>query len=339
MFKKYKSDRCYIIAEIGGNFTTFEQAKHLIDKAAECNVDAVKLQTYKADTLSSKQAIFDMENTGVTSQHELFQKYEIDESLHEEVFKYAQQKELDWFSSPSHESDVDLLEKQGVGVHKIGSDDAVNLPFLRYVARTGKPIILSTGMCNLDEVSESVEAILAEGNKKLILLHAITSYPTHPEDVNLRAMQTLMSEFPQLDVGYSDHTLTPVACLCAVAMGARVIERHFTYDKNADGPDHMLSADPQEMKWLVDAVRSYETIRGDGVKQPAKSESITRINNRKSIVMIKDIKKGETLKASHLAIKRPGTGIQPRFYNDVIGRVVSKNLSVDSVLLWNDLCE
>ncbi len=180
MFRNYSTDRCYIIAEIGGNFTTFEQAKKLIDQAALCNVDAVKIQTYCADKIASKKAIFDMENTGVVSQHALFQKYEVGEGLHREVFAYASEKDLDWFSTPSHENDVDILERLGVEVHKIGSDDAVNLPFLRYVARTGKPIILSTGMCTLEEVLVSVDAILSEGNDKLILLHAITSYPTHP---------------------------------------------------------------------------------------------------------------------------------------------------------------
>ncbi len=240
MFRRYTHDRCYIVAEIGGNFTTFGEAQQLTDAAVASGVDAIKLQTYRAETVASRIAMFDMENTGVASQFDLFRKYEIDAQLHAEVFNYVKSKGLDWFSTPSHPADVDLLEKCGVGAHKIGSDDATNLPFLRYVAKTRKPIILSTGMCTLEEVREAVDAIVAEGNEKIIILHAITSYPTHPEDVNLRAMQTLMREFPQLDIGYSDHTLTPVAALCAVAMGARMIERHFTTDKNADGPDHRL---------------------------------------------------------------------------------------------------
>lgn len=337
MFRNYKTDRCYIIAEIGGNFTTFEQAKRLIDAAAECNVDAVKLQTYRADTIASRKAIFDMENTGVVSQHELFRKYEVDETLHGNVFAYAEAKGLDWFSTPSHETDVDLLERLGAGAHKIGSDDAVNIPFLRYVARTGKPMILSTGMCTLQEVRESVAAILGEGNEKLILLHAITSYPTHPENVNLAAMQSLMREFPQLAVGYSDHTLNPVACLCAAAMGARVLEKHFTYDKQADGPDHMLSADPGEMKWLVEAVRRFEVMRGSGVKRPADSERTTRLNNRKSVVLTRAVKSGERLARADLAVKRPGTGIGPRYFEQVIGRAVRSNMEADAILTWDDL--
>lgn len=337
MFNNFHNDRCYIIAEIGGNFTTLDQARRLIDEAEKCGVDAVKLQTYRAQTLSSRLAMFDMENTGVTSQFDLFKKYEIDEEMHRQVFVYAQEKGLDWFSSPSHQSDVDLLERCGVGAHKIGSDDAVNLPFLRYVARTGKPVLLSTGMCTLDEVRESVSAILGEGNDRIILLHAITSYPTHPEHVNLRAMQTLMQAFPQLDVGYSDHTTSPVACLSAVAMGARVVERHFTYDKHADGPDHMLSADPTEMKWLVDAIRAFEVMRGNGVKRPADSEKTTRRNNRKSLVITQAVRAGERLSVDYLAVKRPGYGIQPKFYEQVLGRTVGRDLAVDTVLDWSDL--
>ncbi len=337
MFKNYSRDRCYIIAEIGGNFISFDEAKRMIDAAHDCSVDAVKLQTYRADTISSKEAIFDMENTGIISQRELFKKYEVGKELHREVFTYAQSLGLDWFSTPSHESDVDLLEELNVGAHKIGSDDTANLPFLRYVARTGKPVLLSTGMSTMSEVHEAVDTILAEGNQQLILLHAITSYPTHPEHVNLGAMEAMIREFPGLDVGYSDHTLSPAACLCAVAMGARVIERHFTYDKNADGPDHMLSADPREMKWLVDAVRTFEVMRGSGVKCPANSEKRTRLNNCKSIIVAREMKAGERITRNDIAVKRPGFGIQPKFFDQVIGRCLAEGKKMDSVLQWDDL--
>jgi len=192
-------------------------------------------------------------------------------------------------------------------------------------------------MCTLDEVRRSVDVILGEGNDQLILLHAITSYPTHPQHVNLRAMQTLMETFPQLDVGYSDHTVTPVASLCAVAMGAKVIERHFTYDKGAEGPDHMLSADPAEMKWLVDAIRAYESMRGNGIKRPADSEKTTRRNNRKSLVLQKAVKAGERLTTDNVAVKRPGFGIEPMFYEQVLGRIVYRDLDSDAVLDWSDL--
>lgn len=337
MFRRFLSGQAYVIAEIGGNFTTAEEARRLVDGAVEAGVDAVKLQTYRAETLSSRKAMFDMENTGVTSQFELFRKYEIGEALHREVFQYAGSRGLDWFSTPSHESDVDMLERLGMGVYKIGSDDAVNLPFLRHVARTGKPMILSTGMCTLDEVRESVAAILGARPVKLILLHAITSYPTHPENVNLAAMQTLMREFPQLEVGYSDHTLDNTACLCAVAMGARVIEKHFTWDRKAAGPDHMLSADPAEMAALVRSIRAFEVMRGDGVKRPAASEAVTRRNNRKSVVLQRPVRAGAALAAGDLAIKRPGHGIAPKHLDELVGRVVRRDLEADEVLAWEDL--
>lgn len=337
MFANYCADRCYIVAEIGGNFITFEEAKRLIDGAAQAGADAVKLQSYRAQTLASRNAVFDMENTGVVSQFELFRKYEISEDMHQEVFAYAGSKGLDWFSTPSHQSDVDMLERLGVGAYKIGSDDAYNLPFLRYVARIGKPVLLSTGMCTLDEVRESVQAIVESGNCRLTLLHAITNYPAHPESVNLRAMQTLAREFPELDVGYSDHTLGPVACICAAAMGARVLEKHFTWDTRADGPDHMLSADPQEMKFIVDAVREFERMRGDGVKQPAKSEAVTRRNNRKSVVLQRAIRAGERLTREHLAVKRPGYGIAPKHLDELAGRSVRRDLEAEDVLTWEDL--
>src|SRR4030042_4126941 len=287
MFKNYAKQRCYIIAEIGGNFTAFEQAKRLIGEAKACGVDAIKLQTYRADTIASKQAIFDMENTGIVSQYGLFKKYEIDEALHRDVFGYAASKGLDWFSTPSHETDVDILDRLGVAAYKVGSDDAVNIPFLKALAKRGKPIFLSTGMCTMQEVRESVSAILEEGNDKIVLLHAITSYPTHPEDVNLLAMQSMMKEFPGIDVGYSDHTIGTTACICAAAMGARVVEKHFTYDKQAEGPDHMLSADPGEMKEIVEMIRKFEIMKGDGIKRPADRQKTTRVNNRKSIVVVK----------------------------------------------------
>jgi N,N'-diacetyllegionaminate synthase len=337
MFRNYRPDRCYVIAEIGGNFTTLDEAAQLIDGAAECQVDAVKLQTYRADTIASKRAVFDMENTGRTSQHALFKKYEIDEDVHRGVFAYAAAKGLDWFSTPSHEDDVALLERLGAAVYKIGSDDAVNLQFLRYVARTGKPIILSTGMCTMDEVREAVDTILQEGNDRIILLHAITSYPTRPEHVNLLAMRAMSEAFPKLDVGYSDHTIGTTASICAAAMGARVIEKHFTLDKTADGPDHMLSADPSEMKAIVEAIRYCELARGTGIKRPADSERITRQNNRKSLVLARAVNEGELLTRAHLAIKRPGTGIQPRWHDQVIGRGVRREMAVDDVLTWDDL--
>ena len=337
MFGKFKKNKTYIIAEIGGNFVNFNQAKLIIDHAKKCGVDAIKLQTYEADTITSKKANFDMENVGYVSQYNTFKKYQIDYDLHKLIFNYIDQLKLDWFSTPSHKKDVDMLETLNVIAHKIGSDDAVNFPFLKYVAKTKKPIILSTGMCTLDEVSQAVDTILSTGNEKLILLHAITSYPTHSDNVNLKAIQTLKREFPEIPVGYSDHTLSPIASLCSVAMGANVIERHFTHDKKADGPDHQLSSDPKEMKWLVDSIRSFEKMRGTGVKKPAKSETITRINNRKSIVITKDIKLGDILSIDNIDIKRPGYGLEPKYFEMLLGKQVKSSLKKEDILRWHDI--
>lgn len=334
---KLRKDRIYVIAEIGGNFTTYEQAVRLIDAAAAAGVDAVKLQTYRAETLSSRKAMFDMENTGVVSQFELFEQYSVSEELHRQVFDYARQKGLDVFSSPSHRTDVDLLERLGCDAYKIGSDDAYNLPLLKYIASKGKPVIYATGMCTMEEVKESVNAMLAEGNFDISILHAITSYPTHAEDVNLNAMLSIKREFPELTVGYSDHTLGINACLFAAAMGAQILEKHFTYDKHAEGPDHMHSADPQEMKAIVDGVRELEVMRGSGIKMPAASEYGTRRNNRKSIVMEQDVKAGECIGVQDVDIKRPGYGIQPKYLEQVIGRRAAHDLKSDDILRWEDL--
>ncbi len=334
--EKTKRQPIYIIAEIGGNFTTFDEAKALVDAAADCGVDAVKLQTYRAETIASRAAIFDMENTGVTSQFELFRKYEINEELHRKVFSYINEKGLDWFSTPSHETDADMLERLGVKAFKIGSDDAVNLPFLRSIARKEMPIILATGMCTLEEVRESISVIQGEGNNQLILLHAVTSYPTHPDDVNLGAMTCMIREF-DLPVGYSDHTIGTTAFIAAAALGAVVLEKHFTIDKNADGPDHMLSADPGEMKTLVDRVRQVERMMGSGIKMPAHSEAKTRTNNRKSIVAARGLEAGQVILPEDLTIKRPGYGIAPKYFSQIAGRTTGRRIAQDEVFSWEDL--
>ena len=215
MLKNLKKDRCYIIAEIGGNFQTFQEAKKLVDLAAETGVDAIKLQTYKADTIVTKTARFDLDNVGNMLQRELFEKYQIDFELHDKVFSYIESKGLDWFSTPSHKTDVDMLEELNVPAHKLGADDATNLPLIRYVAKLGKPILLSSGYCTLEEVREMVNVCLEEGNDNIILFHTVSNYPTYPDQVNLKAIQTLKREFPFLTVGFSDHTIGSTACFAA----------------------------------------------------------------------------------------------------------------------------
>lgn len=333
----FQKDKCYIIAEIGGNFTDYETGKMLVDQAAECGVDAVKLQTYRADTVSSKDAMFDQENTGVCSQYEYFKKFELSEEMHHRIFDYVKGKGLDCFSTPSHFSDVEMLEKLGVKVYKIGADDATNLPLLKKIAELNKPIILSTGMCTLEEVHEAVNVILGTGNRKLAVLHTVGNYPTYSEEVNLKVIETYQKEFPDLAIGYSDHTLGVFSCICAAVMGAQIIEKHFTYNKKADGPDHMLSATKDELKYMVDRIREFEVLRGTGVKSPVGNEIRDRALSRKSLITTKPIKKGECFSGDNIDVKRPGTGIAPKYFDMITGRRAAKDLTEEQVLLWTDI--
>ena len=334
MFREKK--RVYIVAEIGGNFTDYDTATLLIDQAKESGADAVKLQTYKANAVASKQAMFDMENTGIIRQTEYFKKFELDMEMHEKVYAYARKMGLDIFSTPSHMSDVDMLERLGTNVYKIGADDVTNIPFLKGVARLGKTIMLSTGMSTLEEVREAVNAILEEGNEDIVIMHVVRLYPTAPQYVNLEAIRTLQREFPQFTVGYSDHTLGIDSCIFAAVMGARVIEKHFTYDKQAEGPDHMLSATMDEMKTLVEKIRLYEEMRGHGVKMPMGDELKNRKNNRKSIVCVHGIKRGEVLTEDNVDIKRPGFGIPPKYKAVLIGKRAVRDIEDDTVIRWAD---
>lgn len=326
----------YIIAEIGGNFINFEQAKKLIDLAALARVDCIKLQTYRAETVSNKKAMFDMENTGTISQQEYFKKFELSEELHKQVIDYIISKNLDWFSTPSHRTDLDMLIELGMRAIKIGADDATNIPFIKYCAKSDLSIWLSTGLCTLDEVKEAVHTIQAEGNNSIYLFHTVSIYPTHPEDVNLLAIKTLQKAFPDIPIGLSDHSQGTLATICAVAMGAKMVERHFTYDKNADGPDHMLSSDFDEMKYLVDSIRTFEIMKGSGIKEPVGVEVQNRINNRKSIVTTKDIKKGDIFTMDNIDIKRPGSGIEPKYFETILGKTAKNDIETDELLARDD---
>jgi N,N'-diacetyllegionaminate synthase len=324
----------HIIAEIGGNFLNFEEAKRLIDLAIGSGADSVKLQTYKANTIASKKATYDMPNTGIANQYDLFKQYEIDFTLHQDIWNYCSANNILVFSTPSHLDDIELLEKLDCAIYKIGSDDACNIPFLKQVAAIGKPIILSTGMCTMEEVRESVSAILSENNDDLILLHCVTNYPAKVTQANLKCITSMKREFG-LPVGYSDHTLGNICSFAAASIGADLIEKHFTNDHNADGPDHMLSAEPAELKELVEGVRDIESALGDGIKRPSQDESVTRLNNRKSIVSNVEIKQGTLITRNMLSIKRPGMGIEPKYFEQVIGRVANTDIPAEDTVYWD----
>jgi sialic acid synthase SpsE len=323
----------FIVAEIGYNFNTLDEAIKSIDAAKECCVDAVKFQTFKAETVVTKGVMFPPE-AGGGSQFDEFKKYELSEDWHRKLFAHAKKRGLIVFSTPSHPSDLPLLESLKVPVYKVGSDDLTNLPFLVEIAKLGKPMIVSTGMSTFSEVEEAVKTILAAGNDKLVLLHCISNYPVKKlEHVNLRAMQTMAESFGVL-VGYSDHTTTLSTPVAAVALGACVYERHFTIDKNLPAPDAALSADPAEMKQIVQLIRETEAMLGDGVKKPAPPEMDMRRDSRKSLVSKRAIKKGEPLTLENVTIKRPGHGIPPKFLSTVIGRIAKVNIPDDTVITW-----
>jgi len=323
----------HVISEIGGNFTDFETAQKLIDLSIDVGANSVKLQTYRAETITSRKAVYDMPNVGNANQYDLFKKYEIDFDLHKDIWEYCKERNITVFSTPSHMSDVELLEEVGCEIYKIGSDDAYNIPFLEEIAAIGKPIILSTGMCTMNEVRESVSAILGKGNSSLILLHCVTNYPSNVEDMNLNCISSMKKEFG-LPVGFSDHTLGIACSIGAAALGANILEKHFTYDKSAEGPDHMLSADPKEMKTLIDSVRTIEKSMGDGIKKPSIGEKTTRLNNRKSIVALNDINCGTVITKDMVSIKRPGMGIPPKYLNEIIGRTAKKDIVSEEPILW-----
>ncbi len=326
----------FVIAEIGYNFNSMDEARASIDAAVECGVDAVKFQTFKAETVTSRHGDFPPE-AGSTNQFEEFKKYEISEEQHRELFAYARKKNVFVFSTPSYFDDVDLLERLQVEAYKIGSDDLTNLPFLRYVAARQKPIIFSSGMATLAEVEEAISTLRAAGSSDLILLQCASNYPiTDLRAVNLRVIEAYRKTFG-IPVGLSDHTTTASAAVAAVALGACVIERHFVLSKDLDVPDAFFSADPAEMRSLVQAIREAEQMLGDGVKRPVPSEEQMRQDTRKSIIARSAIEKGQILRPENLIIKRPGWGIPPRDWDNVIGRKTNRAIAADEVITWDVL--
>ena len=326
----------FIIAEIGYNFNTLEEAKASIDAAVDCGVDAVKFQTFKAETVTSRYTDFPAE-AGEANQYDEFKQYEMSEEMHRQLFDYARQREIFVFSTPSYFDDVDLLERLDVPVFKVGSDDLTNLPLLKYIAAKGRPIIFSTGMGTLGEVDEAVYTIRSAGNDQIVIMHCVSNYPIKDASVvNLRAITTMSQAF-KVPIGFSDHTTTVSAALGSVALGASVIERHFTIDKNLAVPDAFFSADPAEMKELVRSIRELEQALGDGVKRLTSTELAMRVEVRKSAIARTDIHRGEVVTQDKVIVKRPGTGIPPSLAHLVVGRRARQDIQADRVITWDNL--
>ena len=327
-----------IIAEAGVNHNgSLETAKQLVDVASEAGADMVKFQTFSADrlvTISANKAEYQNQTTDASeSQHAMIRKLELSREMHEDIIAYCKQCNIEFFSTGFDTQSIDMLVDLGLEQFKIPSGEITNLPYLRHIGKFGKPVILSTGMAILGEIEAALEVLETSGTqrKNITILHCNTEYPTPLEDVNLRAMLAIRDAFG-VSVGYSDHTLGIEVSIAAVAMGATVIEKHFTLDRNLPGPDHQASLEPDELKAMVNGIRNIEKTLGDGIKRPTPSE----INNipivRKSLVAATAIQAGECFTEVNLAVKRPGTGISPMRWDEYVGQTAQKDYQEDELI-------
>jgi N-acetylneuraminate synthase/N,N'-diacetyllegionaminate synthase len=335
-----EEEPCFIIAEAGVNHNgSIELAKKLIDAAKDAGADAVKFQTFKAENIvvkNAEKAEYQKETTGEGSQYDMIKKLELTEEDFEELANYAKKKDILFLSSPFDKESVDLLYGLDVPVFKVGSGEITNFPLLKHIAKKEKPIILSTGISTLGEVEEALNVIRSEGVEDVILLHCVSNYPARIEDVNLRAMGTLKQAF-KIPVGFSDHTLGITVPIAAVALGACVIEKHFTLDRSLPGPDHKASLEPDELREMVKSIRDVGKALGDGIKRPTINEEEIKKVARRSIVAKADIPEGTIITENMLDIKRPGTGIPPSKLNKVLRKKTIKNIKKDEILKWNDI--
>ena len=330
--------KTFVIAEAGVNHNgSLNLAKKLIDVAVDAGADAVKFQTFKADQMVSRsapKAEYQKQTTlAVESQFEMIKKLELDENAHREIICYCKEKNIMFLSTPFDHDSINLLSSFGMQIFKIASGEITNLRYLQHIGSLGKEVILSTGMADLGEIEDALEVLVRSGTpkEKITVLHATSEYPCPFEEVNLQAMQTIHAAFG-VKVGYSDHTQGIEVPIAAVAMGACVIEKHFTLDCTMEGPDHKASLNPTDFKAMLSAIRNIEPALGDGVKRPTPSEVKNMPIARKSLVASKSIKAGEVLSADNIAEKRPGTGISPMQINEVIGRLAPHDFLIDELI-------
>ena len=329
----------YIIAEAGVNHNgQLDLALRLCNAAKEAGVDAVKFQTWKTEiivTAQARQAAYQTKNTGVEeSQFDMLKKLELSYDHFRYIQDYCKKIGIDFLSTPDEEESLKFLVSLGLPFIKVGSGEVTNIPYLRKIASCGKPVILSTGMSTLAQVAIAYDTLLKAGAPTVSLLHCTTNYPCPYDEVNLRAMQTLKDAF-KCQVGYSDHTMGTEIPVAAVAMGAEIIEKHFTLDRTMEGPDHKASLEPAELKMMVEQIRHIEVAMGDGIKRPNKSEAENAKVVQKSILAKRPIKKGEVLKEEMLVAKRAGKGISVSLWDNVIGAYAIKDFDIDEpIVLW-----
>ncbi len=328
--------RVFVIAEAGVNHNgDIEIAKQLIDAASEAGADAVKFQTFQADSLvcrTAKKAEYQLETTDRTeTQYDMLKKLELTPQMHRELIEHCLKKNIMFLSTPFDLESIKLLSELGMQIYKIPSGEITNLPYLREIAKQQKKIILSTGMSSMDEVKAAVNVLKNNGTEELTLLHCNTQYPTPISDVNLLAM-VKMREETGLPVGYSDHTQGIEVPIAAAALGAEVIEKHFTLDRKMEGPDHKASLEPQELMQMVVGIRKIESALGSKIKQVSESEMPNVAIVRKSIVAAANIKRGEKYTEKNLTTKRPATGISPMLWDEVIGKTADRDYKVDEII-------
>lgn len=326
----------FIVAEAGINHNgDVELAKRMIDIAKEVGADAIKFQTFKTEELLSKKYLKRPRHlTGKKDLFDLIKSWELGQRDFKEISEHAKKRKIIFFSTPLDKESVESLFKLNVPVMKIASCDLTNLPLISYVAKLGLPIILSTGMANLGEIEEALDTIYSCNNKKVILLHCVSSYPAPIREVNLRVINTLSQIF-QVPVGFSDHTRSISVPIASVALGARVIEKHLTLDKKMPGPDHKASSDPEEFRQIVKGIREVELALGSFTKKQTLSEEKIKKAMRRSIVARKKIPAGTKLTEEMLSIKRPGTGIPPKFFEILLGKTAKRDIPEDEVIRWD----
>ena len=329
-------NRVFVIAEAGVNHNgDIEIAKQLIDAASEAGADAVKFQTFQADSLvcrTAKKAEYQLETTDRTeTQYDMLKKLELTPQMHRELIEHCSKKNIMFLSTPFDLESIKLLSELGMQIYKIPSGEITNLPYLREIAKQQKKIILSTGMSSMDEVKAAVNVLKNNGTEDITLLHCNTQYPTPISDVNLLAM-VKMREETGLPVGYSDHTQGIEVPIAAAALGAEVIEKHFTLDRKMEGPDHKASLEPQELMQMVVGIRKIESALGSKIKQVSESEMTNVAIVRKSIVAAANIKRGEKYTEKNLTTKRPATGISPMLWDEVIGKTADRDYKVDEMI-------
>ncbi|SFT33569.1 N-acetylneuraminate synthase [Lachnospiraceae bacterium XBD2001] len=325
----------FIIAEAGVNHNgSYELACGLVDAAKEAGADCIKFQTFKAEKLVShnaKKAEYQKKTTGDTSQQEMLKKLELSYEQFISLKEYCEKVGIRFLSTPFDFDSINFLNSMDMPFWKIPSGEITNYPYLVALAKTGKPIVMSTGMCEMYEIEAAIDVLREHGAEDIKLLHCNTEYPTPFEDVNLRAMKTMAETF-HVEVGYSDHTKGIEVPIAAVAMGATIIEKHFTLDRNMEGPDHKASLEPQELAEMVRGIRHIESALGTGIKAPSCSERKNIEVARKSIVASKYIQPGEVFSEDNLTVKRPGTGINPMRWNEVVGRRANREYDEDELI-------